>query len=248
MITEYLFPLYIIRFEKAYYSKDKNKIINLWKKFSENNDFLEFATKLDNNTFNSNLIAYYILSDQNLYNTKIYEELINKIYSNKVLARQKINNSSSLLMKTLENKKLKLTSKQKLFLIFEAEDSPFTEKYYKENLKHQSTVHGNGIFDIRYKLLENNNFSLQEKKNLIVLLYPDDEIKLSILNELEWKIQTVLSSFPIRDDFYNLTKEDLIYIIGSNEIENDIIEKIELCRYIKKIVPEATIRKYINND
>lgn len=248
MIKEYLFALYIIKFEKVYYSNDQNKIKKLWNKISENTELLEYATKKDNGSFISNLIVYQILSDKNFYNTKIYRDIIDIIYYNKIIARQKIGNSESFLMKTLENEELKLTNEQKLFLIFEAENSPFTEKYYKENLKHQSTVHGNGIFDIRYKLLENNNFSLQEKKNLIILLYPDDDIKLSILEELQWKIQHILSNFPIRDDFYNLTKEDLIYIIGSNEIENDIIEKIELCRHIKKIVPEDTIKKYLNND
>lgn len=248
MIKDYLFILYIIQFEKACNTKDYNKIKKLWKKHTENTEFLEYAIKIDNSNFNSNLIAYYILSDKNFYHTKIYQNLVEQIYSNKKLARLSINYPESFLLKTLENEDLKLTSEQKLFLIFEAEDSPFTEKYYKKNTKQEISIHGTGIFDIRYKLLENKNFDLQEKKNLIVLLYPDDEIKISILEELEWEIKKILSSFPINDDFYNLTKEDLIYIIGSNDIENDIIEKIELCRYIKKIVPEATIARHLNNE
>ena len=88
----------------------------------------------------------------------------------------------------------------------------------------------------------NNSFSLTEKANLIERFYPDDEIKHSILKEIEWSIIKKLNLKEYNNNF------DEIYELDFNDIPFNIVKKIELCKYIKSILPESIIKKYINNE
>lgn len=253
MGKEYLLELYILFFEKIFNTNNKDLINKIWQRIKTNTSLLELATKTNNNAFYSKIIAYMVLKDKDLYNTPIYLNLINEIYKSKQLAKTKIRNSetSTFLLITLENEDLPLTKEQKIFLIFEAEDCPFTEKYYKENKNLITSTHGIGIFDIRFKILKNQSFSLQEKENLFLLFYPDDEIKIDILAELEWEAARELGIASYEkdyDDIYILTEEDTKNIINDENKYSKIISKINLCKFIKSKIPEDEIKRYRNND
>ena len=219
---------------------NKEKNIKLWNKIKNNNKLLKYSININNNTFYSNIIVENILRDKSLYNTVIYNELINNILKNKNLSRIKsyINSNKTLLLIILENDSLVLTKEQKIFIIYEAENSPNTSKYYKENLK-SNNIHGIGILDIRYYILKNKNFSLQEKKNLFNFFYPDDELKMVIIEELEWLIIKELKIENI--DYINLTNSQIIQ-------DNKIKDLINLINYMKSTIPEKVILNYKNRD
>lgn len=253
MLKEYLKEIYINYFEKVFASNETEKINKLWNKIKTNEPILNYATSLDNNNnIKSKIIAYKILKDKDMYETNIYQDLINKIYKSSKLCRTKLNErmiDKTFLMLTLENENLILTKKQKEFLIYEAESSPYTEKFYKENIKDERTIHGNVLFDIRYTLLKNKNFTLQEKKNLFIFFYPDDELKLAILEELEWEIFKDLNSYNINTNYsttLDIENHVIIRLMELNDI--NLLSKINLCISIRKDIPDNIIKMRINNE
>lgn len=244
MIKEYLLDIYIYYLENIFSTLNKKKKEDTWNKIKNNKKILKHASDIEKDSFKSNILVSKILQDETLYNTEIYNRLIETIYTNKKIATTKINDNfpNTFLLLTLINKELKLTKEQKLFLIFEAENSPYTEKYYKEKLYETKSIHGSGLNDIRYKILCNPNFSLQEKINLFNMFYPDDDIKLGILKELEWSILKELKIVTHKD-----THEE-IYDLEYKKLSKSIVERIELCKHIKEIIPEQVVKSYINNE
>lgn len=235
MIKEYFLTMTMFYFEKTLSSNDKSKIKKVWNKLKRNITLLEFSAKINRYNFNSNIIVSYILKDKDLYDSKIYKKVINEIYSNKVLAQKKPLKSSinTFLLLTLENEELKLSKEQKVFLIFEAETSPYTKKYYEEGLKHEISIHGGGIFDIRYKILQNKNYTFQEKKNLFLLFYPDEEVRVDILKEMEWDILNMLVTNyedSEYEEIYNLNNEPLINKLKVQNKKDELLEKINFCK------------------
>ena len=244
MITEYLLNIYMNYLKNIFLNKDKKKIQETWEKIKLNNKILEYAIKVDKYSFKSNIITEKILKDVDLYNTKVYNELVDIIYSNRQIASIKVNKTTNttFMMVSLTNENLKLTSIQKEFLILEAENSLYSQKFYKNNKNITDNQHGYGLYDLRLLILYNNSFSLTEKANLIERFYPDDEIKHSILKEIEWSIIKKLNLKEYNNNF------DEIYELDFNDIPFNIVKKIELCKYIKSILPESIIKKYINNE
>lgn len=244
MIKEYLLEIYIYYLENIFITGEKKKKEETWNKIKHNDKLLKYVSTVKNDTFKSNIIVSRILEDKTLYNTEVYNKIVEIIYNNKKIAAKKINENSvtTFLLLTLKNEELPLTKEQKIFLIFEAENSPFTEKYYKEKLYEAKNIHGSGLNDIRYKILCNESFTLQEKMNLFYMFYPDDDIKLAILRELEWSILKELKIVTHKD-----THEE-IYDLEYEELSKSIVERIKLCKHIKEIIPEQVVKSYINNE
>lgn len=249
MIKEYLLENYISIFEKAYLSKTKSLRTKLWNKIKNRTTLLEYATEANNKNFKSNIIVYEILKDVNLRETEIYKKIIDYIFKNKELARLKIEDTS-LLSLALENKDLILSKEQKQFLIFEAENCPHTEKYYQEKRNDETYIHGFGFRDLRYKILKNKSFTIQEKTNLFIFFYPDSEIKIDILNDFEWEIAKELGIANEHDysGIYLLEENDIKEKIKDENIIKEIIDKINLCKNIYSKIPDEEIKKYKNND
>ena len=251
MIKEYLIEFYITFFEKVYESNNKDLMNKIWQKLKTNTTLLEYAITIHKNNFKSPIIAYKILKDRVFYDADIYKKLIETIYSKETIARQKINSSSdTFLFLTLENTDLELSKQQKQFLIFEAEKCPYTENYYKEKRKDETNIHGSGLTDIRYRILQNASFSIQEKTNLFLFFYPDSDVKIYILNELEWEIAKILGIANEKEysGIYALEIEDIKQKIHSEKEQKKIINKINLCKYIQTKIPEEEIKRYKNND
>ena len=250
MIKEYLIELYIAFFEKIYESSNKDLMNKIWQKLKTNATLLEYAITIDKNNFKSKIIAYKILKDKTLYNTNIYKKLIETIYSKETIAREKPNHSTdTFLFLSLENTNLELSKEQKQFLIFEAENCPYTENYYKEKLTNETSIHGAGLTDIRYRILKNSSFSLQEKTNLFLFFYPDTELKIAILEELEWEIAKKLEIVNEKDysGIYLLNENEIKEKIKDEKQSKEVYNKIILCKYIQTKIPEEEIKRYRNN-
>ena len=250
-MKEYLIDLYITFFEKVYESNNKDLMNKIWQKLKTNTSLLEYAITINKNNFKSASIAYKILKDKTLYNTNIYKKLIETIYSKEIIARQKPNHSAdTFLFLSLENTNLELTKHQKQFLIFEAEKCPYTENYYKEQLLNEMSIHGAGLTDIRYRILQNSSFTIQEKTNLFLFFYPDIELKIAILDELEWEIAKKLGIANEKEysGIYLLNENDIKEKIKEEQQSKEIYDKIILCKYIQTKIPKEEIKKYRNND
>ena len=248
MIKEYLYETYISLFEKIYLSKNKKQKEKIWNKIKYKTNILEYAIQINDKQFRANIIAYKILTDKSFWNTDLYKKIIDKIFLYNELAKTKINGYSFLIL-ALENENLKLTKEQKKFLIFEAENCPHTEKYYNEKRNDETNMHGYGFRDLRYKILKNISFTIQEKTNLFMFFYKDDEIKLDILNEFEWEIAKVLGIISEEDysSIYHLEENDIKKKIQDEKQVKEILDKITLCKNIYSKITEDEIQKYKNN-
>lgn len=249
MIKEYLLESYISIFEKVYFSSNNNLRNKMWNKIKNNYTILDYATQTNNKNFKSNIIAYEILKDLNLRETEIYKKIVNLIFKNKELSKLKIK-SNSFLSTALENRNLLLSKEQKQFLIFEAENCPHTEKYYQEKRTDETYTHGYGFRDLRYKILKNKSFTIQEKTNLFIFFYPDNEIKIDILNDFEWEIAKQLGIANEKDysGIYHLEEKDIMDKLKNEELTKEIIDKINLCKNIYSKIPDEEIKKYKNNE
>lgn len=246
MIKTFLYDFYIKYLEKNI--NHKNKADKIWNHIKKNSLILDYATEVYHDEFKSKTIAYYILNDRELYNTAIYNKLINLIYTNVKIARTTIGSKfNSFLLLTLNNKNLNLTKEQKIFLIFEAENQPCTKKDYDNMDKTILTNHGTGLFDIRYKILLNHNFSYREKKNLFFMFYPDEEIQISILEDLEWTIITAFDKHNKKySDINNITIEEITTIFKNKKEQNEILKNIKLYKELLKFIPENLLNERKN--
>ena len=240
-----------------------NEKQQLWKKIKEDKELLSWAVKSRRDKFderdsvNGASICESILLDYKSIDKDTYKELVGLIYSNEQIARIVNNGYSnggySYLLMTLFNFDLRLTSEQKEFAVREAMNKIGTTKYKDTIAKHEyinqlfestntTQAHGIGEFDIRYWILKNPNWSLEEKEKLIFEFWADDEEYDKTLEEWEWNIVNDLSNYkdsflPLFDRrrMYDYTYETLLKFYGNKETTDRIWQEIEFCRQMHKL-------------
>lgn len=103
-----------------------------------------------------------------------------------------------------------------------------------------------GEFDIRYWILKNPNWSLEEKENLVMDFWSDSDEYDRTLEGWEWGIVNDESNYkgysmPIffddKDDIYNYTYEELLKFYGNKETTDEIWNEIQFCTLMHKIRP-----------
>lgn len=119
-----------------------------------------------------------------------------------------------------------------------------------------SQAHGMGVFDIRYHILKNNNFSLEEKRQLVYDFYASgDDTWDEVLEQFEWGIindnvnfkNTELSIMDI-DFLYDYSKNDLIKMYGNREDAQKIFDEIQFCHLMHQIRPQQWEIKNANDE
>ena len=99
-------------------------------------------------------------------------------------------------------------------------------------------AHGIGAFDIRYHILKNPNWTLEEKQKLIMDFWYDDETYDECLEEWEWEIVNDSENYkgnqlPLfdKDELLNeWTYEMLFKFYGNKETTDRIWSEIEFCK------------------
>lgn len=204
----------------------------------------------------------------------IYKELIKVIYSNKDIARDYLVNdddNDTFLTMTLWNSNLLLTEEQKAFAVEEAMNQLFTTKYFKIKEDIIKMINASNILkdydiidinfinkgkennydissDIRYYILRNPNWSLEEKKQLVYEFYNDDEIYESLVNYWITRIINLINndySYQLTiNDLFTLKEEQLMEIY-KEDINNglEIIKDIELIKVLNIIRPISFLEK-----
>jgi len=244
-----------------YYSKHGYKktdnTIKLWNNIKQNRELLKWAIKLKKDksgkkdTVNGVSICETILLRYNSVDSDIYQELIDLIYSNTDIARIVQNGYSnyrnSFLLMTLWNSNLKLSENKKAFAVNEAMNMPGTiNDNYSSNI-----VHGNSEFDIRYEILKNSNWSIDEKKDLIMEFWADDEVYKETLEQWENSIIDDISNY-IEDNniclemsnIYKLSYDELLELFKDKKITNRINEEINFCRLMHELRPIKHEKEY----
>lgn len=235
----------------AFIDKNHKKLKELWRELRNDQQLLLLASKVvkgkfnEKDTFVSNCLVELILNDYKHVNRGIYEDVVNKIYNSEDLSRIVLNGASnggySFLLYTLDNDKIKLTDDQKAFAYNEAMNQPGTERtknhgpMYSLDVK---TCHGVYPYDIRYYILKNNNWSLDEKMCMINEFYADELMYTNLVVQIENDIQCLydeVDSFVPIDEIIYLSNEDIKLLVGNKNQRNKIIKETTFVKSLRKI-------------
>ena len=106
-------------------------------------------------------------------------------------------------------------------------------------------AHGRGSFDIRYWILRNPNWSLDEKRKLIMDFWSNDEVYDETLEQWEWGIVNSYASYngksiPQFDKFemYQLSYEQLLALFGDKDTADTIWAEIQFCKQMHELRPQ----------
>lgn len=224
-------------------NNEASKIQEMWNKIKEHPEVLKWAVQIKRNKWNDgdivngSTISDAILIDYKNVDQTAYNELIESIYTNTDIARTRLNGISfnsgcSFLLMSLWNHDLKLTEAQKSFAVFEAKTRYVQAHFY-------------GAFDIRYQILRNPNWTLEEKQKLVMDFYDDEEYD-DFVEEWEWDIVNDNENYqgnPVPPfDRYELlnewTYEKLLKFYGNQKTTDRIWAEMEFCKQMHKLRPQ----------
>lgn len=253
MISEIDTELYRI----AYVEKDYKKLKELWLNIRKDEQLLWLASNVIRDKFDgrdvfaSNCLVALLLDDYNHVNRGIYEDVVNKIYDNEDLAQIVLggpaNGGYSFLLYTLDNSKLKLNDTQKAFAYNAAMNQPGTErtKYYNIYNLILNSCHGVYPYDIRYHILKNHNWSLEEKQAMVQDFYADDETYAKFVDQVENNIQNLyaeVNQFVPAGDIIYLSDEDIKRLVTNKNKRYEIINETSFAKTLRKIrKPDFTL-------
>ncbi len=193
------------------------------------------------------------------------------------------NGGYSFLLMSLMNDNLKLTDSQKNFAVRETmnkigtsrfnkikgnfynrvykeknnsnNDDNFSKKYntlYNLNTK---VAHGFGHFDIRYYILKNNNWTVEEKKKLVYDFFDDYEEYLEYFYEWENAIiydnvnyKDSPMSLLSNDNLYNYSYDELLDFYQDKDTTDRIWKKIDFCKLILSLRTVKDKCELLNNN
>lgn len=153
---------------------------DVWDKIKNDNKLLDYAitclciesANFDQDYIRGKNIGYFILDRYKDVNKESYLQLINEVFSNPFIASIRLRGrelkkyecfrEETYLSLALSNHSLTLTNKQKKF----AEDMVLNyEKYFEY-----------GDFSVKYHILSNPNWTIEEKKKLVYDFFKDEDL------------------------------------------------------------------------
>lgn len=114
-----------------------------------------------------------------------------------------------------------------------------------------SQAHGVGEYDIRYCILNNPNWTLQEKQQLIREFWYSDEVYDDCLDTWEWGIVNEAANYEIiplltKDEIYNYSYATLLDNYGDKETTDRIWEEIQFCQQMHELRPQQWEREHVS--
>ena len=144
-----------------------------------------------------------------------------------------------------------ITDEQTIYTEFGGSINPVGAKTGSMYMAHlfsslnDTQVHGSGDFDIRYWIIRNPNWSLEEKQKLINDFWPDNEDYDETLEQWEWGIVNdganyKGNSLPLfdKDELYEYSYDVLLKFYGDKETTNRIWEEIQFCKQMHQLRPQ----------
>lgn len=112
-------------------------------------------------------------------------------------------------------------------------------------------AHGTSPFDIRYQILKNSNWTLEEKQKLVYDFWTDDETYDEFLEEWEWGIINDEANYkgeslPQLDkvELYEYTYQELLNFYGDKVTTDNIWNEINFCKLMHKLRPQQWEKEY----
>lgn len=113
-------------------------------------------------------------------------------------------------------------------------------------------AHGIGDFDIRYYILRNPNWSLEEKKKLIMDFWYDDEIYDECLEQWEWNIINNFVNYEDnsvllfdKDQLYQISYDEVLAFYGNKKMANKVWNEIKFCKQMHELRPQQFELQFI---
>ncbi len=112
-------------------------------------------------------------------------------------------------------------------------------------------AHGSGEYDIRYHILRNPNWNVEEKSSLVYDFFVSDETYDEFLELWEWGIVNddicYFDGVPLLDksELYFYSYDDLVKILGNEKDAKYIYDEIEFCRRMHKIRAQEWERDFV---
>ena len=108
-----------------------------------------------------------------------------------------------------------------------------------------SQAHGIGSHDIRYYILKNKNWTLEEKYTLVRNFYADDLEYASILEEWEWTIVNYEENYkgysePLfsKEEMYDYSYDSLLKFYGDKKTTDRVWKEIQFCKTMHQLRPD----------
>ena len=150
-----------------------------------------------------------------------------------------------------------LTDSSTILINFDGSINPVGAKTASEyfnnliNSLSDTQAHGKGDFDIRYWILRNPNWTIEEKQKLVMDFWYDSETYDEALEAWEWNIVNYenmcdLDVFsPIeKDELYRYSYDDLLNNFRNRKMVNIIWEEIQFCKLMHKLRPQKWELEY----
>lgn len=106
-------------------------------------------------------------------------------------------------------------------------------------------AHGSGDFDIRYWILKNPNWSLDEKKKLIMDFWSDAEVYDETLEQWEWGVANDYANYKgetlpqfDKSEMYEYSYEELLKFYGDKKTTDRIWSEIQFCKQMHQLRPQ----------
>ena len=116
---------------------------------------------------------------------------------------------------------------------------------YTFTMLSDTQAHGSGVFDIRYWILRNQNWSLEEKQKLIMDFWADNETYDETLEQWEWGVVNDNANYkgnPLppfdKCEMFEFSYEELLKFYGDRETADRIWAEIQFCKYMHKLRPQ----------
>lgn len=170
------------------------------------------------------------------------DEAMNKI------GTTRFNEFENQLSKKLDD--MGINNEKTVYLDFGGSINPIGEKSGAQYINYMMSTlgreqaHGSGEFDIRYHILRNPNWTLEEKQKLIMDFWADSDTYSEYLEQWEWGI--VNDSVNYKDDIisplepfflYDYTYNELLKFYDDKDITDRIWDEIQFCKQMHQLRP-----------
>lgn len=116
----------------------------------------------------------------------------------------------------------------------------------------ETQAHGSGAFDIRYQILRNPNWTIEEKQKLIMDFWYNDEEYDEVVEEWEWGVVNdeanykgePLPPFDRYDLFNEYTYDMLLNYYGNKKTADRIWDEIMFCKQMHELRPQQWEKEY----
>lgn len=201
------------RYKKFCEANDGNGLPRdmLWPWYRSDKSMLRWAIqpikdKFGKDSVQGPLICDYMLTYYNDVDKDLYLELFALIFEHIDIARYSVDGDRrSFLMMILYNFDLRLLDEEKELITNEA-----LHCYGTKTMENQDTygnvvvAHGQGIYDIKYWILRNPNWSIDEKQHLVYELWANDEEYEEVLSQWEYELFNSNSLYVVNPEKYSI--------------------------------------------